>query len=624
MSYLITQIIPAFKTIEILGNVNAFESWLKNNHSQKNKLVLFEGYRFALNCCLNTFVDGLTFDSDLEIENDFLLLRAAGELQQIHLLPNTCEKIVFLKNIKPLVKDIIKSKDYKEMSRSIDKFNRHLSSQFEQILNKCISISEEVNIGNEKALNLLLLDFAHTYLMQIKNNGPVANTPNPLAVNWTDRDKKEEYLEGYKYTLQFLWNSLLGDLEFKKTHLIKLHEVDSWRTYNYIEYEKTGDPLIDSFNEYFNLEEQTNFDSYFYWVKNEVTDPFGEKYKIPIYTINNYFRFSNDNYNKVDFFGSLLDNTKLQNVSGLSWDQKINECLYWYSYELVDSDKNGSFLGVSSFNTMLAGSVALHVPKTSEFPKIIIAKFTHPRIDSQQQNDYSYGILVDTQSASNHYSSGWVIYQNVCGDYSGFSGSEFRITEKLIAKYIRQNKIELRELTIPLLEFIDFTNQQVLEPNQISILEQYKLIPDILQKSKATLFELFTYYLCNRYYNSDYKVLFSEGKKTSSGEKDIVILNDKNDEVILIECKLNPNSYNMSDLVTKMEAKSKDYPKTKKSFQFWFWEELSTINIETMNKLKIDNKSIEIITLSKRHSTEKILKGVSLKQLNFIMQDYTI
>lgn len=79
----------------------------------------------------------------------------------------------------------------------------------------------------------------------------------------------------------------------------------------------------------------------------------------------------------------------------------------------------------------------------------------------------------------------------------------------------------------------------------------------------------------------------------------------------------------MSDLVTKMEAKSKDYPKTKKTFQFWFWEELSTINKETMIKLKIDNKSIEIITLSKP-SSEKILKGISFKLLNFIMQDYTI
>lgn len=623
MSYLISQVIPAFETIKIIGNVNAFETWLKKNHAQKNKLDLFEGYRFTLNCCLNSFIDGLTFDSDLEIENDFLLLRAASELQQIHLLPNTCEKIVFLKNIKPLIKEIVKSKDYEEVSRSIEKFNKKFLLQFEQILNKCISISEEVSIEKEKALNLLLVDFVHTYLMQIKNNGPVANTPNPLAVNWTDRDKKEEYLEGYKYTLQFLWNSLLGDLEYRKTQLVKLHEADSWRTYNYIEYEKTGDPLIDSFNEYFNLDEQTNFDSYFYWVKNEVTDPLGDKYKIQIYTINNYFPFSNGHYNKNELFGSLLDSSKLQDVSGLSWGQKIRESLYWYSYELVDSEKNALFFGISSFNTMLAGSVALHEPTKSEFSKIIIAKFTHPRIDDQQQNDYSYGILVDTKSASNHYSSGWVIYQNVCGDYSGFSGSEFRITEKLITKYRKQNKIELRELTIPLLEFIDFTNQQVLEPNQISILEQYKLIPDILQKSKATLFELFTYYLCNRYYNSDYKVLFSEGKKTSSGEKDIVILNDKNDEVILIECKLNPNSYNISDLVTKMEAKSKDYPKTKKSFQFWFWEELSTINKETMNKLKIDNKSIEIITLSKP-SSEKILKGVSLKQLNFIMQDYTI
>lgn len=617
MSYLVSQIIPAIKTFQIVGNISKFEAWLDKNHPQKSKSDLFEGYRFALNCCLNTFVDGISDDSELEIENDFLFIRANSDLQPVHILPNSCEKIIFLKNIKSTVKDILKAKSYQDISKPIEQFNILIAFRFEQIWNDCISVSDEINIEKSKMFELLLIDFAHTYLMQIKNNGPVANTPNPLAIEWTKEEKKKEYLEGYKYAVQFLWSELLGELEISKTHLSKLHEADSWRTYNYIE--NNDDP----FGNYFNLEEQTNFDSYFYWVQNEITNPFGESYNVPIYSINNYLKFSPVNYNKTKIFVDLLDNSRLKDDRGLNWHQKIRECLYWYPYELIDSEKSALFFGISSFNTMLAGTVALNNPKKGGFSKTIIARFTHPLIDDKQKKDYSYAILIDTASAAGHHSNGWVIYQNVCGDYSGFSGSEFRITEKLIAKYIKQNKIELRELTIPLSEFIDFTNQQVLEPKELSILEQNKLIPDILQKSRATLLELFTYYLCNIYYNSDYKILFSDGKKTSNGEKDVVLLNDKNDEVILIECKLNPNSYEIPDLVAKMESKSKDYPQSKKSFQFWFWEELSTINKEKMNKLKIDNKSIEIITLS-RPSSEKILKGISFKLLNFIMQDYTI
>lgn len=585
MSNLCFQIIPALQTLKIIGDTNEFEKWMQQKHPDKNIADVFEGYRFSLNCCLNAFLDDIASDRELAIENDFLLDCAISQLKPIHLLPNSSEKTIFFKNIKSTVKAIIKSKNYSEISQTLSTFNNSIASMFDTIFINCISVSDEIGIDKQTATELLLIDFAHTFLVQINNNGPTANAHNPLSVEWTKEELKIRYLEGYKYAIQFLWFKLLGDEKFSQTHLSKMHTADSWRKYKLIEKEKLGNPMIDSLNEEFHLEEQTNFDSYFYWITREITKPIGEMYKISVNSIDRYFKFSNVNYDKMHLFGEFLDGSKIKNEPTLSWNEKIEQLLYWYPYELVDSDKTGMFFGIPSFNTMLAGTIALHKPIESEFSKIIAAKFIHPHSDNKEKNDYSYGILIDTKSAAGHYSSGWIIYQNACGDYSGFSGSEHKTTEKLIADYKKNGKIELRELSIPLKEFQAFTNQHSLNKEQLSILEQNKLIPDIIQKSRAHLFELFTYYLCSKYYNKEFSIEFNSDKNSEDGEKDVVLINDQ--EVILIECKLNPQSYSMNEMLDKIEKKLQKYTQQRKSCQFWFWHELSPQNQAILTRLRL-------------------------------------
>lgn len=620
MSHLTFQIIPALQTLKIIGNTNEFENWIQLKHPDKDINSVFEGYRFSISCCINYFLNDLSSDHELDIKNDFLLDCAISQRQPIHLLPNSCEKTIFLKNIKSIVKEVVRARNYNEISQALHSFNNSIIYKFDTIFNNCITISSEIGIDKQIATDILLIDFAHTFLVQIDNNGPTANAHNPLSVKWTKEESKNIYLEGYKYAIQFLWFKLLGEEKFNQTHLSKLHLADSWRKYKYIEKEKSGNELFDMMNQEFNLEEQTNFDSYFYWIKREITDPLGEQYKTPVYSIDSYFKFSPDNYNKIQLFGDLLDSSGLKNEQALSWNEKIEQCLYWYPFELIDSKKSKMFFGIPSFNTMLAGTITLHKPKNSEFSKIIAVKFIHPHSDDKEKRDYSYGILIDTMSAAGHYSSGWIIYQNACCDYSGFSGSEHKTTEKLLAHYEKKGKIELRQLTIPLKEFQAYTDQHVLDHKQLSILEQNKLIPDIIQKSRAHLFELFTYYLCTKYYENEFKIEFNSDKNSEDGEKDVVLTNSQ--EVILIECKLNPQSYNMAEIVQKIKKKLQKYKQQRKSCQFWFWYQLSPQNQAILHTTKVEDKPIKIVTVSNPKG-EKILKGISLKQLKKIMQDYS-
>lgn len=624
MSWLTSQIIPSLETIKIIGDIDAFSLWLKTTHQQVKQEELFEGYKFSLTCCLNCFIDGLANDELLGIHNDFLLNRAISQNISIDQIDSTCEKTVFLKNLKPLYKGIKKAKSFVEVKNQLRELEKYIISKFDEIFTKNIVVSKDLGMSKQIATNLLLIDYAHTYLIQINNNGPTANSTHPLSVKWTETKMKDIYLEGYKYAVQFVWYQLLGERELNQTHLTNIHLADSWRNYKYIKKEKSEDSVHNIFNQEFNLEEQTSFASYFYWIKEEITDPLHNQFKIYVYRVESYFKFQPCGYNKQILFSEFLDKEKAQkNETKLNSDAQIEKCLYWYPFEIVNTRESQMHHGIPSFNTMLAGTVTLHNPKESELPKVIVSKFTHPLSNNKMKNDYSYGILIDTKSAVGHYSDGWVIYQDACGDYSGFSGSEHKSTEELIQKYLKEEKIELRELSISLEKFIKFTNQYTKSETERSIIEQNKLIPDIIQKSKSYLLELTAYYICSRKYAKNYTVSLGEGGKSKGGEKDIVLLSHDESEVIIIECKLNPQSYDMKTIAEKLETKLLDYPdQEKKSTQLWCWEELSIQNKQLLEQISVNDKPIMCVefTNPKKYT---VLNEINLKLLRFIMQDYT-
>lgn len=618
--YLTSQIIPSIQTIKILGDTDNFLQWMKNEHPEKDYNEFFDGYKFSIECCLNTFVDGVCGDQILGIENDFLLNRALAELVPLHKIASTCEKTIFLKNLKPHVKSIQKTQNYKALNQKCLDFNESISSRFDQIRKNNLVLSKDTGLDAETANQFWRIDFVHTFLVQINNNGPTANCGHPFNVNWTLEDRLSHYFEGYKYAIQFLWYRILGQDKFNQTNLKTMDLADSWRDYKYLVTGNSEDPMHSMFNREFLLEEQTSFDSYFYWIKKEVTDPLSDKHGFFVYTIDDQFQFVAKDYDKLSLFGDLLDANNIKEVTpNMGLSDQIGERLYWYPFEIVNARESQMHHGISSFNTMLAGTIALHNPKVSGLPKVIVAKFTHPHSKNKNKNDYSYGILIDTKSAAGHYSSGWVIYQNVCGDYSGFSGSEYKSSEKLISKYSKKSKLELRELTIPLNKFAEFTNGYVKDKKEISILEENKLVVDIIQKSRSHLFELFVYQLCVKFYGEHYHVQHSTGKKTTEGEKDIVITNDS--EVILIECKLNPQSCNFTDVLQKLEKKVATFPQKMKSCQLWFWEELSAQNMQVLSQEIIAGNKLKTIIVSKSKG-EQILKGADLKLLRYIMQEY--
>lgn len=621
MYYLTSLIIPSLQILKILGSTDKFLTWIKETHPNKNPIDLFEGYKFSVECCLSSFFDGISNDQILGIENDFSLDSALANVIPLHHLSNTCEKTILLKNLKPYVKSVLRTRSFNGLKQKYSSFDSSVSSKFDIIRENNLSIDSDLKIDLQTANKLCLIDFVHTHLMQIDNNGPAAFMLNPLNTKWITDKRLTRCFEGYKYALQFIWNEILGN-KFIETHLVSLHLADSWRNYKYIKSRNDSDTTIDMFNREFKLEEQSSIDSYFYRIKDEVTDLLSDKYGFSIFTIDSHFQFNSSLYNKHELFSVLLEPIDHMTIS-MSLKEQINERLLGYPFSIINTRKVAIHLGTPSFNTMLAGTVALHNTNVSPFTRIFVCKFIHPHPSDNKKNDFSYGVLVDAKSAAGHFSSGWLLYQDTCSDYSGFSGSEYKSSEKLISKYLEENKIELRELTIPLDEFKKFTSESEMDFKEKSILEKNKLIPDIIQKSRAQLLEYLAFYVYSKasaFKNHTVKLNVDKNNNGVSviGEKDVVIENK--DEVIIVECKLNLQNFDINKLIERLQLKATSYSQRNKSCVIWSWKKLSQKNkkiIDSTLSSKVPVTYVEVLD-----PNNPILKGISLKDLKFVMQNY--
>jgi len=604
MNFFTSQITPSLVVLHHLKNIDFFEEWLTEYHIEVEKNKLFEGYKFAVTCCLNSFVDGLIYDNLLGFSSDLIFNRAIINAIPIHQIENSCEKTILLKNIKPFLKNIHKAKTYVELKEKIIIFEDNISTIFNKI------ISNNINISNkEVGLNILSINFTYLYLMQIGNNGPIGNIITPLSTNWTKKENLNNYFKGYKYSIQFIWYLLLGKNTYEQTSLINLHKATSWRKYKYIETNTKNEfPFI---NNEFNLEEQDCFDSYFYRIKNEI---------IIQNDYDDIIKFPFENYNKEDLFSSLFSSVLYK--PNFSLKEKIQYELLWYPIEIINSENSQIHSGVPAFNVMLSGTIELFNPSESEFERIYVIKFTHPHINNKSKNEYSFGVLIDTKSVANFYSSGWIIYQNLIGDYSGGARMELKSIEKLINKY--KEYIILKEMTISLDLFKTITKeyQTKYERNQIETQEKNNNLTSKLQVARGYILELFAYsiFCNNEYYKDNFDIKINVDNKTN--EKDIILVNKKNQNIKIIECKYNPKTQTVKDLSEQLNKKLNDYINNNVFIELWFWKELDPSDFEKINRVEKNiNKEIKIVSISSKSRPDKILRNVNIDELKIIMND---
>jgi len=604
-------IIASIQILQILGNSEAFEAWLKQYHDKALDGKMFQGYKFFLECAFSEFFDYLSSEKIFGIKEDFLFQRAVGETFFIEKLPNTCERVVFLKNIYSAYKPILKAKNNNDLKEGIIYFQDRVLSIFDKLIEKNFELYIVPGLSSDRIRQLILIENLYIHFSQINNNGPVAYNGSLMKQFWLDNNRLDICLEGYKYALQYVWLKVIGIEVLNTTSLKDLHMADSWNKYIFFEEkkrEKTQVELI--FGDNFDLSIQTSLDSYFYRIQNEIILPLEEEHNINIIDVNNWTYFNKQGYSKKIFNKLLSKDDLLKNE--LNSEEILDMLFYWYPIEVFQSSQMHN--GIPAFITLLAGTVAL-TENEKEFEKVIVRKFIHPF--SNGKSDYSYSILIDSQASAGHYYSGWLLYFDCCSDHSGFSGSEYKKAEEIIEKY--KDVIEFKSLNIEKDSFKKYIVKYIWSNENTSSSEEQikqqlddvsnqRAENDKLNKARGLVLELLAYYIHSRQPKAD-SIKWNTEK--SEGEIDVII--EYHDTVTIIECKVNPNNYNLDEEHKKAIAKLNRHKLTNKRFEFWFWHEPNEYN-----KKWLSDNEVSYTVLYNNCTNNPFLKGFDVGSLKYV------
>ena len=95
----LSRIFGIWNILRIASNIDEFKEWLKEGHNITVFKEFFEGYKFFLQCTFNVFIYALSSDSSLGLDEDFRFFRAQYVGIKLSKIPNSCEKVVMIKNI---------------------------------------------------------------------------------------------------------------------------------------------------------------------------------------------------------------------------------------------------------------------------------------------------------------------------------------------------------------------------------------------------------------------------------------------------------------------------------------------------------------------------------------------
>lgn len=621
------EIYAFYSIIKILKDTQKFREWLRNYHKISNDESILVGYKFLSEVATRKFIDSIIRDPSMNMNEDFTLSRATFVGTQIEDIPNTCDKVVILKNIWKYSKPIKKSKTWEELEKGIKEFDSKVLSYFEKILEKDVIISKKVSKkSKEEILKIISMFYTCIFLVDTSRGIPHGYHVSILKESLSQK-YMEAIFEGYKFALQFLWYNFLGE-KFERCSLKELHKAEK-----IFKEEKLFSPFEEELikGERKFLNDQTfkttlkwrSIDKFFRKTLEDVIEPIERELSIKF--VFEKLLLIENNIDK-ESFGSLLSE-KLKDPEYLtkgnkeSLTKRLDYFLFWYPHvEILDTRKTLVFNGVPAFISTFIGSVEMKRRFGIE-DKVYTIRFKHPDPEVKG-NDYSYGVLIEAAGTSGLTDySGWLIFYDCCGDYSGFAGFEHALAEVFLEKYEKGGLIEVREFELDKKQFREFLAGKLVLGKGIEFIKELKLetlrkrIRDRFSESKGTLLELLLYYALSK--KAFEKIEWSY--KKANIEVDVIA--KKENEIWFVECK-NPIEIKKESLKKKVGnlLNNSEFKKewsitenTKARLIYCFWEK----PVPSSMKL-FDDPQIEIWILRNKIKELGVFKNKDLSKIKFI------
>ena len=609
----------SFYMLEKASKITKFLTWFKGRNKYVDMEIILPGYVFLIVSIIRVFMFDLDSNNGLGLSEDWIYKRAVSKGLQLNELPNSCEKTIFMKRIRMLEKNIAKQKTWKGLKSSVNKMIRDLH-YFKELIQNSTPLNKQLD--KESLQKVMAANHTAIFLCDTSRNIPHSENAAPFAHGIRSEQYLERTFPGYVYGLEFLWFSILGEVEFSNSFISNIHNVLSNdfepKTQELIFGEDLtldsllkGPCLEDKNKDYLGIKVKIKrrtpeenkklratytsnkwlrLDTYFQKIINEIVLPMEAALNIKIWIDDNLIL---KDYNKENL-RSLLEKSAVSEPSYLSSNDKtsIGKCLdldfLWYGLNVLEGDS--LFNGVPAFGTILLGSsnFAKSINNTEGVDVIIIK---HPQGDGK--NNYSFAVLIPVMG-SIYDASGWVVAFDCATDYSGNGGSNLEYARQFIKLSNNYVKVRVKEISVNKDIFFKYIQEHSVSSVFETIvsksdpgLDRRLNIMDFLSSIKGRLFELVVYKWLN-----ETKEMGMCRSNVMIGSEEIDCIVQVKDVVNMYECKINSSESSLETNIKQILRKRNELLKTHENVKP-FLVVYNKISMYLINECNL--KGIEVI-----------------------------
>lgn len=235
----------------------------------------------------------------------------------------------------------------------------------------------------------------------------------------------------------------------------------------------------------------------------------------------------------------------------------VNQELYWYQAEVIDSARYRSFAGARLFVPLLEGEAALRRRVAPEEP-VEVVQFIH---EEKEPTWFTYGVLL-TEYGAIADGSGWVLFEEVAGDYVGRGGQHHDEIEELLQRH--EEILNVRRVEVSLGWLQDYLQEQarksVERRDTTTPSEERRYIEQEarsrLGHARGFLLELLAAEALRRREGTEVYTSFQESEVLPpEWEIDVLVHDPEESRVIVVECQTQLSADDPVSQADEIEAK---------------------------------------------------------------------
>lgn len=604
--------------LHIVSDTKEFSQWLTEFHKCRDNDPFLEGYKFFVITSLRAFLNSFTMHDPFRLKDDEISRRAEHVGIKLERLPNSCERIIFQKNIWEMSKEIRKAQTWNMLD--VKKSMMPLFELYKQIQKNNIVTSKNLSISD--AIGYLSMFNSYLFLVDTSSG-----RPKGYYHPFLDTKPSKEYLDktfvGYVYTLEFLWYKMLGKEKFLESCTKDLHrseeigrEQDCFVTVSNEEYEfeEEDSPKEIKERELYRqvIKKWTSIDQFFKRIKKEIILPLEEKigYKFGAFSeeLVKINKFDKSN------LGSFLDQSNINHLEPM----KNNNITYtdlemiflWYDVDVLDADEAGfKFNGFFAFISMLTGCVTQSKENGAEHP-IDVIKIIHPQ--GYGDGNY-YSLAIKIGETGLYDTSGWIVFYDALVDSPGTGGRYRDLCFDCIEKFRKKSQVNPKEITVDKKLFREFLEtKRVSIASKIELSIGYKASSEGLAEMKGKLFE----YVIQKYCSDSGEYEKVCGDVTLSRQQ-IDCICSRDNSIDVFECKMQYHEECFKDYIKQInritKATKKIYPKRDVTPFFVTYFPISEEEIK-----KLEHEKIKVVHNFKSKIEQGIVGGEKRKILQML------